>query len=380
MKTDFDVIIAGSGPGGSTCAFHLASAGADVLVIEKKEHPRDKPCAGGIPGVLFHEPNIREFKPHAGEITRYRFTSRGENPASGSLPREGIFWVDRAAFDYHLFLMARNAGAGVLQNTPFSDYAIHKDHLEVTAGDYQLRCRYLAGADGGFSRVARKIHPKKRPMGICGYYRVPFQADSAVSNRDMVHLDFNFIDGGVAGVIPKGDHLWVGAYTAQRCNLGELEMATDEFISLLGLPVATEKFTGLRIPLYDDRIPLHRGRVLLIGEAGGLVNPISGEGIKPAVDSGHIAAEELIQLLSGKAGNFAPYEQKVRQMIGREMKMAGLFSVLAYAFPGMAYHGMTRVVDDAVRIMNGQLSYGDFLRRLKGKIAGKIRRGLVHKD
>ena len=323
------------------------------------------------------EPNARGFLPRALSLRSYRFSHRGENPVSGLLPAGGLYSVNRADFDNYLFEQARKAGAVTIENISFSRFTEKKDHLEVTAGEKTFRCSYLVGADGGFSRVARQIGENRYPLGICGFFR--FLPDNSIEKdyRETVHLDFEFIPRGVAGVLPKGNHLWVGTYSTGKYNLQHLEKETRRFITSLGLSGRAGPFDGKKISLYRHGARLHCGRVLLTGEAAGLVNPISGEGIKPGIDSAKVAATHLKEALAWETVDFSPYEKAVKKQTGREMQLAGFFTALAYTFPAMAYHGMTRVVADAVKIMNGQLSYGDFLERLKKKIARKIGRGLV---
>ena len=125
------------------------------------------------------------------------------------------------------------------------------------------------------------------------------------------------------------------------------------------------------IPLYDHRKKIVNERVLLTGEVAGLINPLSGEGIKPAVESGRIAADEIEAFLrDGKP--LQEYESRVHNEIGNELRIAGRFAGIAFTFPSIAYNGMIHVADDAVKILNGELSYSDFEKRLKKKILRKV--------
>ena len=373
----YDVIIAGAGPSGSVCAYFLAQKGFSVLLLERFSFPREKLCAGGIAASAFRIIPVPFSPDYCVPVERYMFTYKGEKECSGDMPAESIYSVDRSFFDMKLAHTARDAGAELKENHRVIDIEEKEDLIKVTCENGKdYLGKFLVGADGGNSLISRKFglnygRKGKGDRGICGYYK--FYTDGAGMERykNTVHLDFNFLDKGVAGILPKKDYLWIGTYKTEKDVLLPLKKSTDEFIYNLGLSGTKSEFRGLLLPLYRKKRKLADNKMLLVGEAAGLVNPLSGEGIKPAMDSGKIAAEEIEKhLKEGKALN--DYNNRIHKEIGEELLTAGKFLKIAYTFPQLAYDGMTHVAGDAVRILNGDLSYGNFMERLKKKILRKI--------
>lgn len=374
----YDVIISGAGPSGSACAYTLAKNGVKVLVLEKANLPRNKMCGGGVPGVVFNLMPIGDLKDDSLCVTRYGFTLGGGKPVEGSFSRDRLYSVDRAVFDSRLAMEARNAGAELMEDACVMHAAPQQDKVTVTTEDgRKFNSKYLVAADGGHSRIATALrffkHPMKDRIGISGFFQVvpDKQTDERFEKR--VHLDFNFFKNGVVGVIPKGDHLWVGAYTRKKIKLYRLEKYTEKFIQKMGIKGEKGEFTGIYIPHYRRDAQLQKGRVLLAGEAARLVNPLSGEGVKPAMESGIIAANTIREYLKN-GENTEVYTDRIHNRIGSELDLAGHFAYLAYLFPSLAYEGMTRVVNESLDIMNGEASYYDFVKRLRKKIIRKIMR------
>jgi len=372
-----DVIIVGAGPSGCVCAYFLAKAGLDVLLIEKSSFPREKMCAGGVPGSVLDILPIDDFKQCAIPIEKYSFTYRGKKKAIGAIAPGGIYSIERGVFDYRLAKCAVNAGARLVENFRIVNARGIGGKITVKGSDGgKFSGKILVGADGGHSLISQKfnfnhIGKGSRDMGICGYYKFYPDERTLKHFRNTVHLDFNFIKGGVAGILPKKDYLWIGVFKGERGTLGPLEKASDGFIEMLGLIGKKDRFGGLLIPLYRGKRRLTKDNVILIGESAALVNPLSGEGIKPCMESGEIAAGEIIKFFrEGKP--LDSYSDRIHREIGEELLRAAGFAKVAYTCPGSAYEGMIRVADDAVKIMNGDLSYGDFLERLKKKIFRKI--------
>lgn len=367
----------GAGPGGSTCASLLAQKEAGVLLLERFSFPREKLCAGGVPSAAFDIIPVSYLKKECLPLKNYIFSYRGEKEKMGTIRGESIFSVDRSTFDMALAKQAQEAGAVLFENHRVTGITSDNNVVEVTCENgSKFKGRTLVGADGGHSLTASKFFPHiqkrgKGDMGICGYYRYHAHPDIMKRYSDTVHLDLNFIDKGVAGILPKNDYLWLGVYKCEKDNLAKLKEGADRFIEKMGFTGEKGDFQGLLIPLYRKKQNLVNGNILLAGEAAGLVNPLSGEGIKPAMDSGKTAAEVIRDYLkTGK--NLNVYSERIHDEIGKELLIAAQFMQIAFTFPSIAYDGMIHVADDAVRILNGDLSYGDFMERLKRKIMRKM--------
>ena len=373
----YDTIVVGAGPGGSTCACLLAQKGAGVLLLERFSFPREKLCAGGVPSAAFDIIPVSHLKKEYLPLKNYIFSYRGEKEKKGTIKGESIYSVERSTFDMSLAKQAQESGAVLMENHRVTDIIEYKDIIEVICENgAKFNGRTLVGADGGHSLTAGKFFPHltkkgKGDMGICGYYKYHAHPDIMKRYTDTVHLDLNFISKGVAGILPKKDYLWLGVYKCEKDNLAKLKEGADRFIEKMGFSGEKGDFRGLLIPFYRKKQNLVRRNILLAGEAAGLVNPLSGEGIKPAMDSGKIAAEVIMDYL--RTGEMSDvYSERIHEEIGKELLVAAQFMKIAFTFPSIAYDGMTHVADDAVRILNGDLSYSNFMNRLKKKIMRKM--------
>jgi len=373
----YDVVIVGAGPSGSSSAYFLSKKGFRVLILDKQKFPRKKHCGGGVPGSVF---NMFPIANHISEFTginRYIFTFRGEKKTEGKIPRGGVFSVERSIFDNFLVSYSVDEGAVFIDGVNIVD--IEMNSKCVIVRDIQgnkYTGKVLIASCGGLSGLNEKIdgimgNKNRMKMGICGYYKLIPDSDMINTYHNTVHLDFNFIDAGVAGILPKKDYMWVGVYKCRMDKMKNIRNGVDSFIDTIGLKGEKLKFAGLPIPLYDRKKKIVNERVLLTGEAAGLINPLSGEGIKPAVESGKIAADEIEAFLRDEKP-LQEYESRVHNNIGNELRIAGRFAKIAFTFPSIAYNGMIHVADDAVKILNGELSYSDFERRLKKKILRKV--------
>ncbi|MCE1246057.1 MAG: NAD(P)/FAD-dependent oxidoreductase [Firmicutes bacterium] len=370
----FDVIVAGAGPAGSSAAYYLASAGINTALFEKEHLPRAKFCAGGIPQSAFFVVPVEEMAETSIVLDKYHFASRGEKQKTGII-KDKIYSVERNTFDHALVKKAQQAGANLFEGCRIRNIIKADNIIKIECLNGRIfTCRFLIGADGGHSTTARLsglMPSDNKSMGFCAYYEFLPDARTREIFQTTAYLDFNYIHGSFAGIIPKKDYFWVGIYTGKKVKPEKIRKALDSFIKTADLGGEPGKYRGCPIPLYRKNRPVSAGNILLAGEAAGLVNPLSGEGIKPALDSGRIAAECLNSHI--KEGTpLSVYSERIRKEIGENLETAGKFATIAYLFPGIAYDGMIHVADDALKIMNGNLTYKDFEVRLRRKILRTI--------
>ncbi|NHZ37156.1 geranylgeranyl reductase family protein [Massilia sp. CCM 8692] len=349
---DGDVIIAGAGPAGASAAAHLADAGFSVILIDHQQFPRDKVCGDfvgpaallelhslGIAGLpAFRQTNIID---EAALYLNGRHLITHPIPRMPGMPAHGRV-IERKALDQWILERARAAGARVIENTRVQGFAIEPDGVCVSlkgpAGPATLRAQALIGADGSSSVVARLLRghavpDRNRIIAMRGYL------DGLPDTGNRCDLYFsNETFPGYYWLFPTGPHsanVGIGMVreTLPR-NEEHLRQLMLDLIS--GDPALRARLGGaqLRAPLvgwplttYDAALPCVGERVLLAGDAAGLINPLNGEGIQYAMLSGRWAAETL---LAARARNdfsqpsLLPYAQRIERELRFDMALARL--------------------------------------------------------
>ncbi|MEW5956686.1 MAG: geranylgeranyl reductase family protein [Chloroflexota bacterium] len=325
MVEIYDVIITGAGPGGATAAYFLGEAGQRVLVLEKETLPRYKACGGGLSASMLAE--IFPFSFETVIETRvkaiaYAFDRR---VITIPVPNRSAQTVRRDRFDAHLLAYARaevGQGTAVRKVTETADRVI----VETVDGDTFVG-RYLIGADGANSVVAHALGLRRdKALAAAIEAEVPASPETLRRFGQALLFIFGDIRQGYAWIFPKADHLSVGM-AALHPKPGQLQAALAQVATCYGLSLAGVRLHGHPIPIYTHREPIATARVLLVGDAAGLVDPFSGEGIRPAIKSGRLAAEAI---LSGQPNRYPG-------LIWREIGFSHTFglglALLFYNFP-----------------------------------------------
>jgi geranylgeranyl reductase family protein len=377
-RLDFDVIVAGAGAGGATAAYYLARAGFSVLVVEKARLPRYKACGGAIPRKALSEFPFEFVPVIQATPNRTSFSFPGLPTVTVDLPDQPVAMVMRSEFD--AFLLSR-AGVEVLDGVPVTDVTEADDRVRVTVGNARYTARYVVGADGPLSQVARNLGLRQsRRLGGTLEAEVPLEGNGMLQALYDGHAVFimGVIPWGYSWIFPKGEGLSVGIarFRPGRVDLRSVlhrEMGRRG-ISLQGTTIhghPTPYYQGPTWPLWPEatlgplvRRPLERlatRRCLLVGDAAGLVDPLIGEGIRYAIRSARLATEAIVN------GNLNGYEETIWRQIGRNLGTAGLAARVFYSLPRLGYQLGLRnpeIVQYLVDILAGRTSYHGIGRRL----------------
>jgi geranylgeranyl reductase family protein len=349
---DYDVLVVGAGPAGASAAYWLGEAGQRVLVLERAGLPRYKACGGGLPtAVLSRFPF--DFSPVVERrIGRVRFRYVDGREVVAQLPDQPIAMVMRDRFDLHILNHSRaDVRDGVMV------VAVTQDGTgaEVLTKSGEIyRARYVVGADGVNSRVARSVGLRQdRAVGITIEVEVPVEDGLLDEYADTVLLLFGMPYPGYQWIFPKAEHLSVGtgAFTATPVRMRE---ALRREMARLGIRLDGLRHRGHALPVYRQNEPLHREHVVLVGDAAGLVDPLLGEGIRHAVDSGKWAAEAIL------AGDLPAYTRRIHRKIGNDMLWGLRFSHLFYSHPLGGFELGVRnrlVVQEILELLAGRASY-----------------------
>jgi menaquinone-9 beta-reductase len=349
--TGYDVLIAGAGPAGTAAATVLAGAGAKVLVLDKAVFPRDKLCAGLLTWKTVRTID-RVFKESvetlesSGVINHrssyYRIRHRRASLSEGELAYPFHF-VGRRVFDAWCLDRAERAGAQVRQGEAVV-WADPVNAVVRTSQGSEYSGKYLIGADGALSAVRahcgvdQEKWRQEQGMGLELYLPRGWLAGLSEVHEDVL-ADFptiysGFIDAGYCWTFPHRDRVIVGICGLYRNKpSGMIRECLEDFLSFLGLP----RHHGLAVkghPLpYGNwlRRPFS-GRTLLVGDAGGLVEPFFGEGIHYALRTGEMAAYACLDALKQGGDPALAYEAGLKREIFPELIWAKRLRNVLYWF------------------------------------------------
>jgi menaquinone-9 beta-reductase len=368
-----DVLVVGAGPGGASCAYWLAEAGWDVVVVDKKRFPRVKTCGDGLTPRAVRQLADMGLEGALAGSHRYRgLRSCGFGrtiemawPQHPAFPDYG-YTITRLDLDGLVVERAAKAGAVVHQGTealsPLRDDAVSGESgpsPEGAGGGRLPRCRgaavrdtgsghtreisarYLVVADGANSRMGRALgtaRNRTHPLGMAlrGYYRSPRHDDPYIES----HLDVRSPDGavvpGYGWIFPLGDgrvNVGVGLLSTDRRWKGfNTSHLMDAFVGWAprSWGIAPETScgppTGGKLPMGLAVGPRYGDNVVVVGDAGGVINPFNGEGIAYGYETGRMAAAALGWALSGEGS-------EALQRYGAELESAyGAYYRVARAF------------------------------------------------
>jgi geranylgeranyl reductase family protein len=339
----FDAIVVGAGPAGSTAAYRLAGAGARVLLLDRERFPRDKPCGGGLTYRAVRQLPVTVEPVVEDVVDRFelglRYGSRFERGGEGPL----VLMTQRRRLDAHLAGQAAEAGA---------DF---RDGARVTAleaGDSEATVRFdgaaaaapvVIGADGVNGIAARALGlGSRRRYGVALEGNVSYGHAREERWRGRAVVELGAVPGGYAWVFPKGDHVnvGVGGWETEGPRLREhLERACAEY----GLPSSRlAALRGYRLPMRRPGESAGRGRVLLVGDAAGLVDPLSGDGIYEALVSARLAAETALELLQGGAPDLDRYGARLDAALARTLAASWKAKLAIERFPRLVF-GVARL-------------------------------------
>jgi menaquinone-9 beta-reductase len=349
---DSDAIVVGGGPAGAAAAARLAARGFRTVLIDRATFPRDKVCGDFVgPAALAELADLGVAQEKA-----FRATSKmadlalhvdGEQltvlgiPEVNGLPRYGRV-IPRLQLDAWILDAARHAGATVLEGHKVTGVQHAPDAVTVrgdsAAGPWQLRTRLLLGADGSNSMVARTLRggvppSQDRILAVRAYFDdvdgPAGQGDVCFSGRSFPGYYWLFPAGG--GSANLGVGMLVSTYPQSGRNLREMlqwliaEDASMQY-RLRGARMRG-KVLGHPLTTYNPRLPLVGDRVMLLGDAAGLINPLNGEGIQYALHSARWAAGIAAGCLASDrldAVSLEGYQQRVQQSLRADMAFSRL--------------------------------------------------------
>ncbi|TMK78619.1 MAG: geranylgeranyl reductase family protein [Actinobacteria bacterium] len=328
----FDVLVVGAGPAGSTAAYRLAREGASVLLADRAEFPRDKPCGGGLtmravrqlPFSVDPVVEDRSTRVEFGLDFRSHFERHTEEPL--------VLMTQRSRLDAFLAERAAEAGADFRDGARVTDLELTATGVQARVNGAKIAANTALGADGANGVTAKSLGlDGERDYGVALEANVPYGVVSRERYQGRLCLELANVPGGYGWVFPKGDHVNVGVGGWEREG-PRMREHLARFCREYGIPGdKLEKTRGYRLPLLRPRARLIKDHVALIGDAAGLVDPLSGDGIYEAFLSAKLVAEAIL------ADELGRYEHDLRRALSSQLAAAWGAKVALDRFPRLTY-------------------------------------------
>lgn len=386
---EFDVIIVGAGPAGSSCAIECADHGLKVALIEKLDHPRVKVCGGGVVQRAYDACPIDISSVVEKQISSINLGwDRSKLLVNAKQDKPIIYMVQRKHLDKLLFDAALEAGVHYFPNTTLQSIEQDKHVVKVVLSDHRtIVGTWLVGADGASGSTAKLAGWQKiKKIQSPAIDAEVVLREPVASSLQQTRFDFDVVKYGYGWVFPKGDHFSIGLGIFQSLtnhkNSTSLPKLLDEYLAFLGIKaedIISIKKKGFVIPTNYVNEGAVKGRVMLVGDAAGLADPLTAEGISAALISGKFAAQALLKAASENVDAAQLYQQKLQDELLIDLHMSQKLSKLLYKYTGItklilrtrptkATHAISKIFTGEARFShlsrNASLLRRSFLRLL----------------
>lgn len=316
------------------------------MILEKRPLPRPKACGGALPASaeVPLDCDVRSLAENEVRTIRYLYDHR--RPVVSKHQKTVLYMVDRSSFDYHLVKHAVSLGHGnVIVRDAFEVERIEEGSRAVSlrSGGETIRSTYVIAADGALGRTARCLgipQPTIRVLALDARVEVAPALFDTLSHQATFNLFC--LSGGYGWIFPKQGYLSCGVGSWQNTRHQRLPGMLKHFLSR---SIPPDKFRIVKqrvhpVPIYDGNRQIATQRICLAGDAACLVEPIMGEGLRYAIESGRLAAEVIAHLMNireclsnlsahtnGKIESCRAYQRLLHEGRGRDFDLLYRFGL-----------------------------------------------------
>ncbi|MGD8305711.1 MAG: geranylgeranyl reductase family protein [Ignavibacteria bacterium] len=363
----YDVIIIGSGVAGTTAGCFLACADKKVLILEKERLPRYKTCGGGViarvmellpyslDNAVERRINLAEVYDHSVDV---QFKIERNNPI--------IYMTMRKKLDFLMLDKAVTSNAVYHSNAEVTNLIRFDDYVEVITEGKSYKARYIIGADGATGITTNILGINKMFKKIPAIESEIFVDELTLERfSKTARFDFGIIPRGYSWVFPKDDHLSIGVLSHNNTG-SNLNIHLKDYLDRLGIKdIDRNEQHGYIIPVLNKHKKFDFGRILLVGDAAGLADPLTAEGISYAVESGRYAAEAILKCGDNVELVNKNYENYLKR-ITRELNYARLLSNFFYSASSIRNYVMRkfgyRISNLMTDIISGEANYSRVMK------------------
>lgn len=357
MNTEhYEVVVVGGGPAGSAAAYTLANANRKVCLIDKAEFPREKLCGGLI--TLRSKSTFEKIFGRSWKAELFNSSQEISFYANGDFlaPQNGhtrLYFTMRLPFDHYLLGLAHEAGATLKLGETINKIELSRNLITLQSGQ-ELSFDFLIGADGVNSLVAKTLFGKSFDPDTIGFgLEAEVPREKFPQQSETVQIEFGAARWGYGWVFPKQKSFTIGIGGIHRLN-PDLRNRFDQYLQRKGVNPNELKVKGQYIPFGDFRKVPGGGNVLLCGDAAGTVDPITGEGIAYAMQTGAAAGSAIVKAASDNIGGnaFAIYRDDYKH-VASSLRQANFWRSLI--FPKLLQKPFAWAFSDAETLRKGYL-------------------------
>ena len=381
-RSDYDAVIVGGGPGGSTAAYLLSKFGFQVLVIDKENFPRPKLCGGLLTDKTFRllnrvfgetessltDKHILDFRADHYEVfykDKLMVKKHSEIP---------FLFVDRKIYDSFLLGKAREAGAEIIEGEKVQAVDFSTTEV-VTSTGKRFSSRFIVGADGVNSVIRKELFSAGRVdahewrRNLATGLEVFVNRDETTKAIDHPTLFFGFVRWGYSWVFPNKDVIVVGSGGLNTTNRSDFLKSFHDFLSSLNLnQERVSRIAGHPVPYGNFLRKPVSDNFLLVGDAAGFVDPITGEGIFYAQRSAELAAWAIRECAHNNRNLETSYLHLLHRHIYPELVYAKKARLPIFAFlERFDYYPVKILLDimdkQAIELVHGLRTYKGFKKR-----------------